>query len=105
MNCGDFCHFLFRYGVGRILFTNLENVLKCSAVLGRASVSKSSTDIADGVRMSKERRKRDREPATQKIIESAERKPVQCWNQEMLDPDPEKVPIGDPSVLTRTNGR
>ena len=38
-----------------------------------------------GVRMTKERRKRDREPATQKIIESAERKLVQCWNQEMLD--------------------
>jgi hypothetical protein len=35
--------------------------------------------------MTKERRKRDRESATQKIIESVERKPVQRWNQEMLD--------------------
>jgi hypothetical protein len=41
--------------------------------------------VRSGVRMTKERRKRDREPATQKIIESVKRKPVQRWNQEMLD--------------------
>jgi hypothetical protein len=29
-----------RYGVGRILFTSLKDVLKRAAVLGRASVSK-----------------------------------------------------------------
>jgi hypothetical protein len=33
--CGDFCHFLFRYRVGRILFASLKNVLQRAAVLGR----------------------------------------------------------------------
>jgi hypothetical protein len=36
--CGDFCRFLFRYGVGSILFTGFKHVLQSAAVLGRASV-------------------------------------------------------------------
>jgi hypothetical protein len=34
--CGDFCHFLFGYSVGRILFTSLEKVFQRTAVIGRA---------------------------------------------------------------------
>ncbi len=34
--CGDLSSFLFGYGVGRILFTRLKDVLKRAAVLGRA---------------------------------------------------------------------
>jgi hypothetical protein len=36
---GDLCRFLYCYVVGRILFTIFKHVLKCAAVLGRASVS------------------------------------------------------------------
>jgi hypothetical protein len=32
----DLSRFLFGYGVGRILFTGLEDVLQSAAVLGRA---------------------------------------------------------------------
>jgi hypothetical protein len=38
----DLSRFLFRYGVGRILFTGLENVFKCTAILGRASVNETT---------------------------------------------------------------
>jgi hypothetical protein len=38
--CGDLCHFLFRYGVWRILFTSLKNVFQSASVVRRASVSK-----------------------------------------------------------------
>jgi hypothetical protein len=44
--CGDLCHFLFRYGVRRILFTSLENVFQRTAILGRASVSKQSFSLS-----------------------------------------------------------
>ena len=30
--CGDLCHFLFGYRIGRILFTSLKDVLKCSTI-------------------------------------------------------------------------
>jgi hypothetical protein len=36
----DLSRFLFGYGVGRILFTRLKDVLKRTTILGRASVSK-----------------------------------------------------------------
>jgi hypothetical protein len=38
--CGDLCHFLFRYGVGRILFTSLKDVFQRAAVLGCTSITK-----------------------------------------------------------------
>jgi hypothetical protein len=37
---GDFSSFLFRYGVGRILFTTLKDVFQCAAISGRASTPK-----------------------------------------------------------------
>ena len=36
--CGDLCRFLFRYGVGRILFTSFKHLFERTAVLSRASV-------------------------------------------------------------------
>ncbi len=47
-NCADndLSRILFRYGVGRILFTSLKDVFKSPTVLGRASITNSSTDIA-----------------------------------------------------------
>ena len=38
--CGDLSRFLFRYSVGRILFTSFKHVFECSAILGRTSVPK-----------------------------------------------------------------
>jgi hypothetical protein len=37
---GDLSRFLFRYGVGRILFTGFNHVLKCTTILRRTSVPK-----------------------------------------------------------------
>ena len=37
---GDLGHFLFRYGIGRILFTGFKDVFQSASVLGSASVSK-----------------------------------------------------------------
>jgi hypothetical protein len=37
--CGDLGHFLLSYGIGRIVFTSLENVFERTAVFGRASVA------------------------------------------------------------------
>jgi hypothetical protein len=47
-NCEDsnLSRRLFRYGVGRILFTGFKDVFKSPTVLGRASITNSSTDIA-----------------------------------------------------------
>jgi hypothetical protein len=44
--CGDFCRFLFRYGVGRVLITGLKDVLQRTAILGSASYRNNSTDMA-----------------------------------------------------------
>jgi hypothetical protein len=42
----DFCRFLFRYGVGGILFTGLKDVLKRTAILGRPRYRNSSIENA-----------------------------------------------------------
>jgi hypothetical protein len=42
---GDLSRFLFRYGIGRILFASIKDVFQRAAVLGRASIPNSSTDI------------------------------------------------------------
>jgi hypothetical protein len=43
---GDLSRFLFCYGVWRILITGIKNVFQCDAVLGSASETKRSTDMA-----------------------------------------------------------
>jgi hypothetical protein len=37
---GDLSRFLFRYGIGRILFTGFKHVLKRSTIFRRASIAK-----------------------------------------------------------------
>jgi hypothetical protein len=43
--CGDLCHFLFRYSVGRILFTGLENLFEVPPSFAAPLYRKNSTDM------------------------------------------------------------